>query len=258
MRSLRLAPAFLVLLLSAGCATTGETKAPVTFSQDAQSNIAKGREAMDDKDFGLAEVYFEEVRTKYPFIEEAKEAELLLADLDFARDSFAAARDRYQGFVKAHPTHPQVDYAAFRAAETYTKEMPSELFFLPPASEKDQVEVKGAFTALGTFLKEYPGSKYEARARELYNTVRERLAAHELYVARFYAKRDRWPAVARRLETLIETYPGAPQEEQALFTLHEAYLKLHDTARAQETLRKVMTRLPGTPAAERARKLLGA
>ena len=92
MRSLRLAPAFLVLLLAAACATTGENKAPVSFAQDAQSNIAKGKEAMDDKDYGLAEAYFEEVRTKYPFIEEAKEAELLLADLDFARDSFAAAR----------------------------------------------------------------------------------------------------------------------------------------------------------------------
>src|SRR5687767_280162 len=127
MRSLRLAPAFLVLLLSVGCASSGGAKT-VTFTEDARTNLAKGREA-----------------------QEGKEAELLLADLDFARERFTEARDRYQAFVKAHPSHASVDYAAFRAAETYTKEMPSEVFFLPPASEKDQVEVKGAFNALGTF-----------------------------------------------------------------------------------------------------------
>ncbi|HET9450506.1 MAG TPA: outer membrane protein assembly factor BamD, partial [Aggregicoccus sp.] len=87
--------------------------------------------------------------------------------------------------------------------------------------------------------------------------VRRRLAEHELYVAKFYAKRDRWPAVVRRLETLLEAYPGSPVEEQALFRLHEAYVKLNDNAKAQETLQRVLSRLPGTPAAERARKLLG-
>jgi outer membrane protein assembly factor BamD len=255
MRTLRLATPALALLLAAACASTPQT--PVSFTQDARSNLAKGTEALEGKQYAEAEAYFEEVRTKYPFLEEAKEAELKLADLDFARDRYAEARDRYQAFVKAHPSHASVDYAAFQAAATHTKEMPSQVFFLPPASEKDQVEVKLAYEALGNFLKTYPGSKYEAEARKLHDEVRRRLAEHELYVARFYAKRERWPAVVRRLETLLETYPGSPVEEQALFRLHDAYVELDDKAKAQETLQRVLSRLPGTPAAERARKLLG-
>ncbi|MBF5042797.1 outer membrane protein assembly factor BamD [Aggregicoccus sp. 17bor-14] len=257
MRTLRLAlSCCCALLLAAGCASTQH--APVNFTQDARSNLDKGKEALEGKEFEEAQTYFEEVRTKYPFLEEAKEAELLMADLDYARERYAEARDRYQAFVKAHPSHPSVDYAAFRAATTHLKDMPTEIFFLPPASEKDQVEVKGAYEALRDFLKEYPGSKYEGEARKLFDDVRRRLVDHELYVARFYAKRDRWAGTARRLEGLLEAYPGSSKEEEAFFLLHEAYEKLHDTARAQETLRRVQSRMPGTPAAERARKLLGA
>src|SRR4051812_27096723 len=122
MRSLRLALSCLTLLLAAGCASTPD--APVSFTQNARSNLDKGKEALEGKQFVEAESYFEEVRTKYPFLEEAKEAELLLADLDYARERFAEARDRYEAFVKAHPSHPSVDYAAFRAATTHLKEMP--------------------------------------------------------------------------------------------------------------------------------------
>ncbi len=256
MRTLRLALPCLALLLAASCASTPD--APVSFTQDARSNLERGTEALEGKQYAEAEAYFEEVRTKYPFLEEAKQAELRLADLDFARDRYAEARDRYHAFVKAHPSHPSVDYAAFQAAVTHTKEMPSEVFFLPPASEKDQVEVKLAYDALGTFLQQYPGSKYEPEARKLHADVRRRLAEHELYVARFYAKRDRWPAVVQRLETLLAQYPGSPVEEDAFFRLYDAYVKLNNPAKAQETLQRVLSRLPGTPAAERARALLGA
>jgi outer membrane protein assembly factor BamD len=256
MRSLRLALSCFTLLLAAGCASTPD--APVSYTQDAQSNLERGKEALEGKEFSQAESYFEEVRTKYPFLEEAKQAELLLADLDYARDRFAEARDRYEAFVKAHPSHASVDYAAFRAATTHLKEMPSEVFFLPPANEKDQVEVRGAFEALRAFLQTYPGSKHEAEARELFADVRRRLAEHEFYVARFYAKRDRYPGAARRLETLLEAYPGSPKEEEAFFLLHDVYVKMKDPKRAEETLRRLQSRMPGTPAAERARQLLGA
>jgi outer membrane protein assembly factor BamD len=77
-------------------------------------------------------------------------------------------------------------------------------------------------------------------------------------VARFYAKRDRYPGAARRLETLLEAYPGSPKEEEAFFMLHDIYVKMKDPKRAEETLRRLQSRMPGTPAAERARQLLGA
>jgi outer membrane protein assembly factor BamD len=248
-----LAAAF--LLISA-CATTGDSKT-VDYATDAQDNLKRGIEALEDKNYEEAEKFFDYVHSKYPFLEAAKEAELKLADTDYARELYESARDRYQTFVKLHPTHSKVDYAAFRAAKTHREEIPADFFFLPPAIEKDQAETLATLRAMGDFLRVYPNSSHAPEGKKIYEDVRKRLAQHELYVAAFYRKRDRWTAVAWRLENVVEKYSGAGYDEEALFGLHEAYLKLKAPDKAQGALRRVIERMPGTPAAERAQRILG-
>ena len=52
--------------------------------------------------------------------------------------------------------------------------------------------------------------------------MRKRLAEHEIYVADFYEKRDRWVAAVNRLETVAEKYPGY-DDDRVLFRLHDLY-----------------------------------
>lgn len=249
----------IAVLALAGCKTLASLNdaGEPTYSSDAESNLKSGSEALESKNFIEAEKYFEYVRSKYPYLEAAKEAELLLGDTDYERDKFLEARDRYQNFVKAHPAHPKADYAAYRAALTHYREIPSDLFILPPAFEKDQAEVVNTVKAMNEFVRQYPNSKYVADAKRYAEEARKRLAQHELYVAEFYRKREKWGAVIGRLNEVVDTYSGLGFDEQALFGLHEAYTKLGDQQRAQETLRKIISRFPGTPAAAKATKLLG-
>src|SRR5260370_11123127 len=136
--------------------------APVTptsraeFASGAQANLDKGNDALRTKSYVDAEKYFEFVKTKYPFLDAAKEAEIRLADTDFDRERSTEARGRYQNFVKLHPTHPKVDYAPFRAALTPYKDMPSDFFILPPSKEKDQVQGRAATKAMADFLPSHP------------------------------------------------------------------------------------------------------
>ncbi|MDY7228881.1 outer membrane protein assembly factor BamD [Hyalangium rubrum] len=244
--------------LTTGCASLSEGKAgEPDYAAQADANLRLGDEALDDKDYFRAEQYFEHVKTKYPYLEASKEAELRLGDVDFAQDRFPEAREKYLSFVKLHPTHPKVDYAAYRAALTHVQEMPSDFILLPPSEEKDQTEVQSALRAMNDFLRQYPKSEYADEAKTQADDAKRRLAEHELYVAAFYKKRERWPAVAQRLEGMLTRYPGTKYEEQALFDLYDTYLKLKQPERAQETLRKVIQRLPNTPAAERAQRMLG-
>ncbi|MCY0997249.1 outer membrane protein assembly factor BamD [Myxococcus sp. MISCRS1] len=247
-----------VLLFASGCSTlSGSQGGDPDYAADAEENLRLGSEALENKDFFKSQKYFEYVRVKYPYQEAAREAELRLADLDFAREAFAEARDQYQAFIKLHPTHAKVDYAAFRSALTHVEDYPSDFFALPPSKEKDQGEIRAALSTMEEFLRQYPDSQYAPEAKQHANDARKRLAEHELYVARFYTKRERWKAVAQRLESLLTKYPGTPYEEEALFDLHEAYVKLNDPKRAEETLRQVLRRLPGTPAAQKAQQMLG-
>jgi outer membrane protein assembly factor BamD len=190
-------------LATPGCKTLEGDAGQPNYTSDAESNLAKGNEALASKNYIEAEKFFEYVRSKYPFLEASKEAELRLADTDFEREQFLEARDRYQNFVKLHPTHSKVDYAAYQAALTHYKEIPSDFFLLPPSREKDQVEVRSAQRALGEFVRQYPSSSHAAEAKAQFEETRKRLADHEMYVASFYRKRERWPAVVARLERVV-------------------------------------------------------
>lgn len=235
----------------------GEEVGAPDYATDAEMNLRLGDEARAAKNHADAEKYYEHVRSKFPFLEAAKEAELRLADNDFDRERYLEARDRYQNFVKLHPTHPKVDTAAFRAALTHYKEIPSDFFLLPPSREKDQGEVRQAVRGFTDFLRQYPESAHQAEAKSLLEEARRRLADHELYVAEFYKKREKWAAVAARLENVAQQYAGLGFDEQVLFGLHEAYTKMKDAPKAQDALERLIRRMPGTPAAERAQALLG-
>jgi outer membrane protein assembly factor BamD len=254
--SLLLPLAALILAPACGLFSNNGDFGEPDYASEASTNLKRGDEALDSNQYQLAEKYFEYVKTKFPFLEASRQAELRLADVSFERELWTEASDRYTGFVKLHPTHAKVDYAAYRAALSHYRDIPSDWFMLPPSSEKDQTQVKAAWEALSDFTKTYPQSQYIEDARKKQADIRERLVRHEVYVADFYEKRDRWAAAANRLETVVQKYPG-PEDDRYLFRLHDLYSRLKDQAKARDALERVITRLPGTPAAERAQKMLG-
>src|SRR5229473_2829753 len=132
----------LLIVWGAGaCKTLNEAGDP-NYAKDAETNLKLGNDALKSKSYLEAEKYFEYVKNKYPYLEAAKTAELRLADSQFEHEKYTEARDAYKNFVKAHPIHPSVDYAAYRAALSFYKEIPSEFFLLPPSFEKDQSQVR--------------------------------------------------------------------------------------------------------------------
>jgi outer membrane protein assembly factor BamD len=251
-------PLLVALLLAAAlapaCATTSAAQAS---ESDAERALREGNQALEVNNYEDATRLFDYVRTRYPFDAASVTAELRLADTDFQREEFLEARDRYNNFVKLHPTSDRVDYAAFRAALTHYKEIPGDWFLIPASFEKDQQEVQNALRELRAFVKTYPESAHQEEAKKAIADTLKRLGNHEMYAAEFYAKRGRWKAVVTRLSTLLERYPGSGHEEKALFDLHAAYVQLGDQDKARATLQRIVETLPGTPAAERARGLLG-
>src|SRR5687768_12283668 len=106
-----------------GCATFQNDTGEPDYAADAQTNFNRGNEAMESSNYLEAEKYFEFVRAKYPFLEAAREAELRIGDAQFEQEKFIEARDTYNNFVKLHPSFPRVDYAAYRAAYTYYRQI---------------------------------------------------------------------------------------------------------------------------------------
>jgi outer membrane protein assembly factor BamD len=250
--------AVLAPLAGGGCATSDDASKPVGYSLTAKQNYEKGLAALKDEDYAEAAKYFQFVKQKYPFSKYAVLAELALADSQFDRGQYTEAIDSYKSFARLHPTHDKVEdgYVAFRIGESYFKDMPDDVFLLPPSYEKDQSAVVDALRELSDFLRRYPDSTYVKKAQDLRRQVLGRLVDHEVYVARFYLRGDHPNAAAMRIEGALRRYPGSGREAELLYALGETYLKMGDPLRAKETFLRVVNDYGAAEDALRAKRYL--
>ena len=82
------------------------------------------------------------------------------------------------------------------------------------------------------------------------------LAAHELYVARFYLSREAYRGVISRLRGLLAAYPGSGVEPKALLLLGQVYLETEQTEAGKGTLTELVQRYPDSAEAKRAETIL--
>lgn len=239
----------------AACATTGGG-GPTSYTDDAQRLYAQGLEQADDGDYMLAIGTFEQVRNRFPYSSYAALAELRIADAEFDRGEFLAAIDAYNTFVKLRPTHPDVDWAAFRVGEAHYKAIPSDFFIFPSSSERDTTEARAARTTLDDFIAAYPDSKYVPRARELLDETLRILARHEIYVGDFYASRKRYRGAANRYESMLRNYPKLGFDGEATFKLVEMLRELGENEAAIDALQRYLDRHPDGADAPRAREMM--
>jgi outer membrane protein assembly factor BamD len=252
-RTLLLALLPLLACSSGRVSFTGEIK----YAKTAEENYEAGLDEMKQENWVEAGKFYEHVRTKYPFSKYAALSELRQADSKFLQSRFPEAAESYTAFVTAHPTHEEADYAAFRAALSRHNDAPSDFVLFPPAYEKDQKSLRSAAELLTAFLKERPSAKQVPEAKKLLAEVNRKLAAHEVYVAEFYWKRERWAGAAMRYEALVREFPGTPQEPEALLRMGQAYARLEEKFRAQQALQKLIARYPQDPRRAEAETLLG-
>jgi outer membrane protein assembly factor BamD len=136
-------------------------------------------------------------------------AQLAIADLHFKKGDFAQARFAYEEFAQLHPRHPDMDYVTYRIGLSIYKRAAK-------FAGRDQTDTRSAVNAWTGFDSRFPGSKYSEDVDKLLQRGRERLASKELYIAKFYARRDAWGAVRGRTEYLVRRYPDVPQVGPAL------------------------------------------
>jgi outer membrane protein assembly factor BamD len=248
--------ALLALAAPSLACVTVDTAGETSYSADAKENYDRGLEALDGGNSLEAIRLFEHVRTQFPYSSYAPLAELRVADAEFKRGRYAEAIDGYQRFLKFHPTHPDIDWAAFRIGESHYEAIPSGFFLLPPPAEKDQTEVRAAKKSFEEFLRGYPKSQYVPRARELLAETDGILARHELAVAEFNESRGHPLGAVTRLEYLLANYPNAPQVGEAARRLIDAAAEAGEPARARERLEAFLVAHPDAPAAAEVRAAL--
>jgi outer membrane protein assembly factor BamD len=232
--------------------------AAVDYSVSAQKNYDRGLRELERHDWTAAAKYFAFIRSRFPYSKFAVLAELRLADAQFGASQYVDAVESYRVFTRLHPTHEMVanGYASLRIAEAYYKQLPGDMWILPPSYEKDQTAIEEAEAELRSFLEKYPDSPFKDRGRDLLKRVAKRLAEHEWYVARYYWDKGKPMGTVLRLRRLLDRHAGVGYDVPALWLLGRAYARVDMPDRARETWNQLIAKFPKSEQAQDAKEAI--
>ncbi len=227
----------------------------IDYSEKAKRDYDAAMDDFDGKNWEAARQKLSEVKRNYGYSRYARLAELRLADADYEQDKFAEATAGYKAFVHDYPNDPEIPYARYRVTMTQYDAV-SASFLLPSLEERDLAYVNDAHTSIRAFLNDYPNSEHAPQLAYMQSVVTGLLARHELYVARFYLSRDKFPAAVARIQYSLRSYPNSGLEPEGLVLLAEVYLKTKERLKARTALELVLARYPSSPFAVPAKNFL--
>lgn len=225
-----------------GCGTT--SAATLDYTDKARKAYADALDHFYDDECLQAEPQFRNVRRLYPYTRFAALAELRAADCNFKDGKYTEAIQSYEQFIRYRPSHVEVPYARFMVALCNYQQIPSEWFLSPNTYEREQHFTRESLRLLSRFVVDFPHDPLVDRANRMAHHAIRLLAAHELYVARFYLRRDFYVAAIGRLRTLITAYPTSGYESEALLLLGDAYLELKQWGEAKKAFAEITQRYP--------------
>lgn len=240
----------------AGClALAGCGAAPVkpaNYGEEAQAAYERAERAMERGEYEGARNLFTEISEQFAMSPYGALAEYRLGDLYFEEGSYLLAAEAYRRFAQKRPTHAKAEEAELAAARCAFEQMPGEWLVMPPAHERELVSAKEAYAALTRFVRGRPDSALRPEADRMLGIVTDRLASHELYVAKFYLDRDNPKAAARRLSGMLATYPTTGVASEGRYLLARSYLLLGDGAAAISALEELVRSDGGSSWGEKA------
>lgn len=214
-------------------------ESPLHYAENAKKAYATALAAFFDRDWEFAIQLMQDVKRKYGYSRYARLAELRLADIAYHQDKLAEAVGMYKSFVNDYPHDPETEYARYKIAKAeFTQSGASAL--LPPLEERDLSNVRDGHIALRAFIADFPDSKHSAELSYMLSVVTGLLARHELYVARFYLRRDEFEAAVARCQYSLTNYQDSGLDPEALVLLGETYLKMKEPDLARSKFQLVL------------------
>ncbi len=227
---MKLSRIFLIALLSisvAGCAgLRGDRDDNEERSAEQLYEQAKGAGRRGDYETAIQRL--EELQSRFPFGNYARQAQLDIIHMYFQAedmDSTIAAADR---FIRLYPRDEYAAYAYYMRATANMNRGRDFLtrIFRIERSMRDPDPLRQAHADFRHLAQNYPNSEYAEDARYRMEILRDQLAEHELHVTDFYLRRGAYVAAANRAKGVVENFQDTPAVRDALVMLAEAYQQL--------------------------------
>lgn len=177
-----------------------------------------GIKELDKGDVIYAAKKFNEAELLYPQSIWAPRAALMAAYSYFSQYYYADAILELEKFLDKYKNHPRRDYAYYLLALSHYNLIIDET--------KDLNEILNAKKYFEIILKKYPNTEFAIDSEYKLEFIQELLASKEMYLARYYAEREKWIPAINRYKKVLENYERTIFIEEALHRLVELHYKI--------------------------------
>lgn len=178
----------------------------------------KGLKALDEGDALYAARHFTDAELLFPQSEWAPKSLLMAAYSYYSQDYFADAIAELERFIKTYPQSNRLDYAYFLLATCYYEKIIDEKKDLEPL-----IKAKETFKFV---IQNYPSTDFALDAKFKLDLIDETLAGKEMYIGRYYIKKEKWIAAINRFKYVVDNYNSTIYIEEALHRLVELHYKI--------------------------------
>lgn len=194
----------------------------------AETLYNKAKKAMELGIWDNAILGFKNLRNQYPFGRYAEQGSVDLAYSYYRNYEMDLAISTLDRFIKNYPAHEHLDYAYYLKGLIYFENERGLMQRVKPddSYDRNQENAKQAFVAFKTFVEKFPHSTYAADAEKRMIFIRNRLAAFELQVAKYYLRRKAYVAAINRCKQVLETYQKTDSVADTLAVMIESYRHL--------------------------------
>ncbi|MGB0467581.1 MAG: outer membrane protein assembly factor BamD [Pontibacterium sp.] len=222
-------------MLATACSSTDKKDLP---DIPEQKMYEEALEALETENYMLAVEKLQLLEARYPFGRYSEQAQLELTFAYFKNYEPEAARASADRFIRLHPNHENIDYAYYlKGLTAFEQDQAFFIKYLPlDESQRDPGAALDGFESFRTLLQRYPESEYAPDARKRMVHLKNRLATHEVHVARYYIQRGAYLAAANRGRYVVENLQKTPAIPAALSAMIESYTLLGMQDLADDTM----------------------
>ena len=208
--------AFSGLLALAACADSDTSLKQV--DQPVGNLYNDAFDQLHGENYKKAADLFDEVERQHPYSQWATQAELMAAYSQYSGLHYDDAIGDLDRFIQLHPGNKDIAYAYYLKALCYFEQITDV--------RRDQTNTLSALSTFQDLVRRFPDTAYAKDAQNKINLAKDRLAAKDMVVGRFYEDHFMYIAAINRFRDVVEQYQTTTQTPEALLRLVECYKAL--------------------------------
>ena len=232
----------------AGCAGRKVKTDTAYVARDVDTLYTAAKDKLDQGQYKLAALLFDETERQHPFSAWARRAQLMSAFSYYLARDYTESTNSAQRFLAIHPGNKDAPYAYYLIALDYYEQITDVT--------RDQKITQSALDSMGELIRRYPNTRYAADARLKVDLINDHLAGKEMEIGRFYERRAQWLAAVIRFRAVVDKYDSTTHTPEALMRLTEAYLALGVPDEAKKAAAVLGANYPGSKWYGRAYELM--